>query len=160
MSWKTKLENELTKIAQSGISADGQRLVVDVPPGRLVCELLSVDTVGCSTQEVALATDLLAGNTMGELKALSEKLSQQINYLLEPISPIEIDHEGASVQMRSNPPQKDDDGTKYYELLVRRDGLSLQRYSRPKGGQRQVVPANLTREVLLRLAGDFVDAVE
>lgn len=159
MSWKDNLEAELNALAAAGGPGSGQTINVDVPPGRIECDVLSVDAIGCSIHQLALATDKLAGHSVDELKKLSEKLSQQINYLLEPISPIEIDKEGATVQMRSNPPQKDDDGTKYYELLVRRDGLKLRRYSRPKGGQRQAVPANLTREVLLRLSGDFVDAV-
>jgi hypothetical protein len=76
--------------------------------------------------------------------------------LLEPISPIETDAHGCVVQLRSNPPQKEADRTSYYELLVSRDGwLSLARYSRASGQKREVIPAQVTREVLLRLVGDF-----
>ena len=134
-------------------------LTCDTPAGRLECELASVDAIGCAFTELAMRASKLSGADVDELKQISEELSQKINYLLEPISPIEIDSEGATVQMRSNPPQKDDDGTKYYELLVRRDGLTLCRYSRAPGQSRQPVPANVTREVLTRLAGDFQDAV-
>lgn len=159
MSWKKDLDQQLNALAAGGPTGAGGQVAVDTPQGRLECDVASVDAIGCAFVELALRADKLASASIDELKQLSEKLSQKINYLLEPISPIEIDPDGATVQMRSNPPQKDDDGTKYYELLVRRTGLSLRRYSRPAGQARQAVPANVTREVLLRLAGDFVSAL-
>ncbi len=159
MTWKKQLEDELNALAARGVSGDSEQVSVLTPAGPLGADIAGVDAIGCALRELALHADALATASIDELKTLSEKLSQQINYLMEPISPIEIDSEGATVQMRSNPPQKDDDGTKYYELLVRRDGLTLCRYRRAAGQTRQVVPANLTREVLARLAGDFVDAV-
>jgi hypothetical protein len=159
MNWKNRLQTELTNLAQLGVGAGGDTLRVDVLVGHIECALVSVDAIGCSFVEVSLATTRLASHTTEQLKAVSEKLSQQIRYLLEPIAPIEIDPEGATVQLRSNPPQQDDDGTKYYELLVHRDGLHLRRYARAKGQPRQSVPANVTREVLVRLASDFVAAV-
>ena len=156
MSWKQNLNQQLDASLTAAMPAS---LVCDTPPGRLECDLASVDGIGCAFTQLALRADKLAGASVDELKQISEKLSQQINYLLEPISPIEIDSEGATVQMRSNPPQKDDDATTYYELLVRRDGLTLCRYRRAVGQDREAVPANVTREVLTRLTGDFVAAV-
>jgi hypothetical protein len=86
-------------------------------------------------------------------------LASKLTYLLEPISPIETDAHGCVVQLRSNPPQKEDDRTSYYELLVSRSGeLSLSRYSRAVGQKRDVVPAHVTREVLVRMAADFAGA--
>jgi hypothetical protein len=61
--------------------------------------------------------------------------------------------------LRSNPPQKEADRTSYYELLVRDSGeLSLCRFVRPAGQNRARIPAEVTREVLLRLVGDFAAA--
>jgi hypothetical protein len=58
--------------------------------------------------------------------------------------------------MRSSPPQRDDNGTRYYELLVRRGGeLSLRRFEKQPGTVRQLVAAHVTREVFLRLVDDF-----
>jgi hypothetical protein len=95
-----------------------------------------------------------------QLKQVAENLSQRLTYLLEPISPIETDAQGCTVQMRSNPPQKDADRTSYYELLVSRSGtLSLCRWTREAKSVRQPVPAQVTREVLLRLADDFAAVV-
>ena len=61
------------------------------------------------------------------------------------------------VQLRSNPPQHDDDGRSYYELLVRRGGeIALTRYRKENGNARQQITATVTREVLLRLGGRFL----
>jgi hypothetical protein len=105
---------------------------------------------------LSLRCDKLAAMSTDGLKQVAANLSKRLTYLLEPISPIETDAEGCTVQMRSNPPHKDTDRTSYYELLVSRAGeLSLCRYTRVAKGQRQAIPAQLTREVLVRLAGDF-----
>jgi hypothetical protein len=63
------------------------------------------------------------------------------------------------VQMRSSPPNQGDQGTFYYELVVRRGAIDLCRYQKTPGDVRQTVPATVTREVLQRLAEDFVAAV-
>ena len=60
------------------------------------------------------------------------------------------------MQLRSSPPQRDDDGRSYYELIVRRGGeITLARFRKENGSPRQSVVTTLTREVLLRLVGDF-----
>jgi hypothetical protein len=97
---------------------------------------------------------------MDRLKEISDDVSARLTYLLEPVGVVELDHAKCVVQMRSNPPQKDDDGTHYYELFVRKGGsISLCRYQAQTGAPRQLVPAILTQEVLVRLAGDFDAAV-
>jgi hypothetical protein len=101
----------------------------------------------------------LASATVDQLKDIAKTLSKRLSYLLESISPMEIDDEACIVQMRSNPPQKDDDGTRYYELVVARGELTLCRYSRVSSQPRFIVAANVTREVFERLAEDFVAAV-
>lgn len=150
---------EQLKQALDAMSAFGTgRQPVDVDAGgqRLSCELTALDSLACAFERLTLTADTLAGRSSADLKKAAEQLSARLTYLLEPISPIETDAEGCVVQMRSNPPQRDSDRTSYYELLVARSGeLSLTRYSRPTGQSRQVIPAHVTREVLLRLATDF-----
>ena len=86
----------------------------------------------------------------------ARELAKRVNYLLEPIAPIELDAQGCTVQMRSNPPQKDDNGWRYYELLIRRGGsIALCRYEKQPGQPRVRVPAVLTHEVVGRLVDDF-----
>lgn len=123
---------------------------------RLHCRLVALDSMACAFGELTLHADRLAGMKSDHLKQVAEHLSAKLTYLLEPISPIETDATGCVVQMRSNPPQKDADRTSYYELLVAHTGtLSLTRYTRPTGQSRQIIPAQVTREVFARLVGDL-----
>ena len=141
-------------------SSGDQTLRVDEGSRRLECHLTALEPLACAVLRLTLAADKLASMNSTELEQVAQNLSGRLTYLLEPISPIETDAEGCVVQMRSNPPQKNEDRTSYYELLVARAGqLTLCRYTRTPGQPRQVVPAELTREVLVRLAGDFVAAV-
>ena len=157
MALQQQINAELQRIAALG---GGDRLQVHLPSGLLSAEVVACDAIGCAALEVTYSTPQLANSTLQQLKKLSDELSRRLSYLLEPISLIEADDEAATVQMRSNPPQKDDDGTRYYELLVRRGGdLSLVRYQKLPGQPRQPTPAHLTREVFVRLAGDLVGTV-
>ena len=122
----------------------------------LSCELVGLDTLACAFDSFVLGTPALANATIESLQALSDQLSRRLGYLLETIGAVETDAEQCVVQMRSTPPQQDDDGTSYYELLVRRGGeLRLNRYRKSPGNQRQIIAAHVTREVFLRLVADF-----
>lgn len=133
------------------------RLLAEADDGcRLEAELTALDTLACEFSRLAVVHGRLANADMRELTRVSEALSQRLNYLLEPIRPIEIDRDRCVVQMRSHPPQKTDDASHYYELLVRQGGeLSLRRYVKEAGQPRRESPAQVTREVFLRLAADF-----
>jgi hypothetical protein len=135
-------------------------LEVRTSTGRIIGQLEAVDNVGVSFTRFDYQSSNLAAATVDSLKALSGKIQQRLTYLLEPISLLETDTESVSIQMRSSPPQVGDDGRSYYELLVRRGGeVTLRRYHKAPGQPRQVVPANVTREVLARLADDFVAVI-
>jgi len=106
-----------------------------------------------------LRSDALASAGIERLRDVSQKLAARLTYLLEPIAPVEVDAQQCVVQLRSNPPQRDEQGTSYYELLVRQGGeLSLRRWTKEPGDVRRPLAAHVTREVLLRLAGDFAAA--
>jgi hypothetical protein len=110
---------------------------------------------------LALTTSELSSAGAAELERLGKALSERLTYLMEPIAPIEIDAASCVVQLRSNPPQTDDDGRTYYELIVRRGGeIALARFRKLLGNARRQVPATVTREVLLRLVGDFCGALD
>jgi hypothetical protein len=114
------------------------------------------NALAISFDRLRLETPELAGAMVADLQRISTSLSGRLTYLMEPISPIEIDAAACVVQLRSNPPQKDDDGRSYYELLVRRGGeIALSRYRKENGNARRPIPATVTREVLLRLVDDF-----
>ena len=152
------IERELARIQ----AVRGRGLLqIDSDVGRVEADLIAVDAIGCSFQTLGLSTSKLAGASLDELKAISAALTQKLTYLLEPIGLVEADADRCSIQLRSSPPQKGEDGTSYYELLVRRGGdITLSRYSKKSGQLRQIVPAHVTREVLARLTADFIAAVE
>jgi hypothetical protein len=158
MSIRQDIERELKRI--QAVSGRGL-LQVDCDVGRVEADLLAVDAIGCSFQTLGLSTSKLDGASLDALKAISETLTGKLTYLLEPIGLVEADADRCSIQLRSNPPQKGEDETSYYELMVRRGGdITLSRYSKKAGQLRQIVPAHVTREVLGRLADDFIAAVE
>jgi hypothetical protein len=126
---------------------------------RLACEMVALDTLACAFDHFNVESAALAAAPLSKLKLVAEDLSRRLTYLLEPITPVELDADQCVVQLRSNPPQKDDNSTTYYELLVKQGGrLSLDRYTKERTGDRQRVPTHVTREVFLRLADDFSKA--
>jgi len=128
---------------------------------RLDCDFAAFDTLACSLTRFTLAADALRTKTPEQLKRLGESLASRLTYLLEPISPIEFDREQCVVQLRSNPPERDEDRTSYYELVAQRTGtLSLYRYAKTPGSVRESIPMNFTREVFFRLVTDFSAAAE
>ncbi len=154
MNLKEQLQLALANAAPFSLG----ELTIEVSDGaqQFHCELTALDSLACAFQRLTLASDGLRRLTSEQLRGVAEQLSRRLTYLLEPISPIETDAQGCVVQMRSNPPHRDTDSTSYYELLVARAGqLTLVRYARAVGQSRQAVPAHVTREVLLRLAGDL-----
>ena len=157
MSIRLEIERELKRI--QAVTGRGL-LQVQTVEGRVEADLVAVDAIGCSFQTLAYSTDKLAGATLDQLRTISQLLTEKLTYLLEPIGVVEADSDRCSVQLRSNPPQKNDDGTTYYELMVRKGGdITLSRYSKKPGQLRQIVPAQVTREVLGRLADDFLAAI-
>lgn len=159
MTLKDQLQAQLAAAA----AFSGPLQTVEAVDGDLTlrCELEALDRTGCEFTRLSVGTPRLAGAATDRLQKIAAELAARLTYLLEPISPVEVDHEQCVVQMRSSPPQKNDDATTYYELLVRAGGeLSLCRFSKQVGNVRQVVPAQVTREVLLRLAGDFETAAK
>jgi hypothetical protein len=152
MTLQKKFAQELSNLG-SGPSA---AVAVEDAPRHLTCEIVERDALAVSFDRLRLATNELASAVPADLERIGKALAERLTYLMEPIAPIEFDAEGCVVQLRSNPPQRDDDGRSYYELLVRRGGeIALARYRKENGGARRQIPATVTREVLLRLAGDF-----
>ncbi len=125
------------------------------------CEVVQCDALAVAVMGLTLETTELAAVDVAKLQSASQSLCNRVTYLLEPISPIEIDADRCTVQMRSSPPQKDDNARRYYELLLRRGGaVSLHRYEKQPAATRTNVPATLTHEVLGRLVEDFSATVD
>ena len=154
---KTQTQNELEQIASDHTYP--HRLQCEVTGQRLQAEIVALDTLACAFNYLAVEVDALGAAPVETLKEVADRLSHQLTYLLEPITAVEVDADQCAVQLRSNPPQKDDNGTSYYELLVKKGGLlSLSRFKKEPREVRQLVPAHVTREVFLRLVDDFAKA--
>ena len=155
-----QLQEQLAKLDHVGLSED-RTSTINAASGteRFVVELVALDSMSCGATSISLQTTTLKSASLDQLRALSQRLAAELIYLLEPIVPIEVDEDQAAVQLRSDPPHREENKTRYYELLVNRQGLRLCRFEKMPGNVRQTVPAQLTREVLMRLCCDFVAAV-
>jgi hypothetical protein len=143
-------------VGLGNFAGTAHRLVAADAGERFECELMTLDRVGCEFTRFAVFADRLSSATIDQLKQVSEALAARLTYLLEPIKPIEQDADQCVIQLRSVPPQREANVTSYYEVLVRRGGeLSLCRWMKSPGDVRQQLPAQVTREVFLRLVGDF-----
>ena len=157
MNLHKRFEEELTSIGAGG----SHTIAVEDLPRKLRCDIAERNSLAVSFNMLRLSTAELASAETAKLERIGKALGERLTYLMEPISPIEIDAEGCVVQLRSTPPQRDDDGRSYYELLVRRGGeIALARYRKENGDARHPIAANVTREVLLRLVSDFCTVLE
>ena len=167
------LDQALTK-ALDQIPAAGGTLDVPVPSGhaaasgghaaasggRLRAVLDAVDAIGCAFEELALETPALRGADTDRLAQTAQHLARRITYLLEPLRILEVDDRARIVQMRSVPPSTKGTARAYYEVLVREGGaVSVRRFEAHPGKPRRQVPAQVTREVFIRLAHDLVDSL-
>jgi hypothetical protein len=152
MKLQHQFEQELSKLGSGGTT----NVMVDADPRHLTCDIVERNSLAVSFNRLRLETTELAAADAATLERIGKALAAQLTYLMEPIAPIEIDQAACVVQLRSNPPQRDDDGRSYYELLVRRGGeIALVRYRKENGDARRQIPATLTREILTRLVADF-----
>ena len=157
MNLKTQLEQSFSNNTTSG----EEIVALTADPRSLHCHVAERNALAVGFYELRIATPELADVSVPRLQQLSEAISARLTYLLEPIAPIEADADRCTVQMRSNPPLKDDDGRSYYELMARRGGeLHLVRYRKEPGGPRERTIATVTTEVLTRLVGDLEAALD
>jgi hypothetical protein len=157
MKIQNQFKDELSKLTAPGPAT----VTVVSPPRKLSCSTVARDSLAVSFNDLRLSTPELANTKPADLERIGSELAGRLTYLMEPIAPIELDEAACIVQLRSNPPQRDDDGRSYYELLVRRGGeITLARYRKETGASRQQVAATVTREVLLRLVSDFCAVLE
>src|SRR4051794_27645856 len=151
-----KLQNQFEQELLTSGSGSPATVAVHESPRQLSCDVVERNSLAVSFNQLCLATDELATADAAKLERIGKALAGRLTYLMEPIAPIEIDAAACVMQLRSSPPQRDDDGRSYYELTVRRGGeISLARFRKENGGARHQIAATVTREVLLRLVGDF-----
>jgi hypothetical protein len=158
MTLKDKLTQHLTQLDASGPIAHPQHVTLEHEGRQLDCEIEALDRLGCAVTMLSVSSPALAAASLDRLESIGQALAARLTYLLEPIAVIESDADEQTVQMRSYPPQRQDRQSHYYELLAGRGRLELRRYVKDPNHPRHRVSAHLTREVLLRLAGDLAHA--
>jgi hypothetical protein len=152
MTIQSQFQQQLTKLGTGGAAT----LAAEAQPRKLSCDFVERNSLAVSFNVLRLTTTELSSSNPVDLERIGKALSDRLTYLMEPIAPIEIDAQACVMQLRSNPPQRDDDGRSYYELTVRRGGeIALTRFRKETGATRRQIPATVTREVLVRLVGDF-----
>ncbi len=157
MTLKKRIAEQIRRI--STLTPPRGEFSLDTEQGRLTCDLQTVEALACSFTHLELESGVLAGANSEQLKAVSDGLSSRLTYLLEPVRVIEFDQDANLLQMRSDPPSQEESGTSYYELNVSHHGIAIRRYQKVPGQPRAQVAANVTHEVLVRLASDFIAAL-
>jgi hypothetical protein len=157
MTLQHQLEQQLSNLGSGGSAM----VAANDGPRQLSCDVIERNSLALSFNSLRLETAELASADAPRLERIGKALADRLTYLMEPIAPIEVDAGACTVQLRSSPPQRDDDGRSYYELMVRRGGeVTLARYRKENGDARRQIVATVTREVLLRLVGDFCAVLE
>ena len=130
----------------------------------LSVDLLSVESLGVSCEELRLDVPSLGASTLDVLKKWGDGLCKRITYLLENLGPLEYDAQGNRVLIRSTPPDKAAPGTtKYYEIQLSSHGagrFSLRRFRNDASHPGRVpVPIQVTHEQLAKLVNDLTATV-
>jgi hypothetical protein len=150
-----------TQSIQSQVEAAGgqqapQPLTVKTPRGKLVVDVAAQGTIGLSFRRLTYSSPSLQSLSMSDLQEACCQLAERLTYLLEPIRVIESDAGLQAVQMRSDPPGKEEDSVSYFELLAQRCGqFQLIRYRKTSRQPRENIASDVTFQVLERLAHDF-----
>jgi hypothetical protein len=153
---RQQIQSEIELALQNGC-VDNQTVTLPIGSGAATLDVQQADAIAGSLTRIqyhSASLEKLAGD---ELTRLAAALAARLTYLLEPISTIEADPD--VVQLRSNPPSQESESTRcYFELLARTGSLNLVRYRKAAGQPRELVPMQLTHEVLSRLLIDFDSA--
>jgi len=119
--------------------------------------------MSCSCREVRMRVPALAGAGSDVLKKWADALCGRVTYLLEHLGPLEIDTDGKQVLIRSKSPDKRDNATTFYEVLLQSQGagiFTLRRYRRENAGApREHVDLRTTHELLEKLADDLIATI-
>ena len=102
MTLKAQAETALSNL--SSFSQAAQTIAVTDGGQELTAKLTGLDALALAFEHITLTSSALADAPIEQLKKVADTLAKRLTYLLEPISPIEVDADQCIVQMRSNPP--------------------------------------------------------
>jgi len=128
---------------------------------QVMIHLTACDSMSCSFGELRLTVPSLLDCGIELLKTWAEDLSERVTYLLENLGPLELSAEDGAVLMRSLSPQQDEDGRRYYEILLQSQShgnFTLRRYCAKTGDpDREPVDIHVTHELLIKLVNDVIE---
>ncbi len=130
----------------------------------LAVDLLGVESLGVSCEELRLEIPSLGAATLDVLKKWGDGLCKRITYLLENLGPLEYDAQGNQVLIRSTPPDKSATGTtKYYEVVLSSQGagrFTLRRFRNDASNPGRIPAAiQVTHEQLAKLVNDLTATI-
>ncbi len=127
-------------------------------PHRLGLHLTALGPVGLAFEGLDFANTDRADLSTDALRAWGDRLAARVTYLMEPLIVLEVDAEAGEAELRSQSPTPRADRRSFSEVRLRREGtLHLRRLAFDDATRRRgVVPCQMTREVLERLADDLV----
>jgi len=163
MTCGRQLTNEVRKLA-GHVGPVPKTIAVSGPGGvDLAVDITAADSMSCSCREVRMRVPNLSGAGSDVLKKWAQDLCARVTYLLEQLGPLEIDVEGKQVLIRSKSPDKRDDATAFYEILLQSQDagvFTLRRYRRDgHGAAREHVDLRTTHELLEKLADDLIATI-
>lgn len=138
-------------------SDQARTLTVQSDTVAIEASVSKADALGCSLGHLRLRLLEPAELSVEQLTAWGQRLSERLRYLLESIETVEVDQPQGRLLLRSSPPDRKDQDTLYYELLVESGGrlqMTRHRY-RAATGQRTAEPMVLTHEALEKLIDDL-----
>lgn len=142
-------EQHPSRPAEVASEAGGVRVhatVLDRDRLAAVCETLTI------TRSARADTDALARR--------ARALAGRVSYLEEPLAVVEIDDPARTALLRSAPPLAEGDQRVFYEVTLREDRATLQRFrTGGRSSRRRAVPFTLTRGLLTRLINDVADCL-
>jgi hypothetical protein len=124
---------------------------------RLALNLTARGPVGIAFDGLDYAMTDRLDLSSNALRSWGDRLAARLTYLMEPLVVLEVDAQAGEAELRSQTPTPRGDRRSFYEVRLRREGsLHLRRIGFDDATRsRQVVPCQMTVEVLERLADDL-----
>jgi hypothetical protein len=135
-----------------------QRLEAAEPGvGAVRCDVIAADRCGCALVELECRSPVqrVAAN---DLASFADRLSQRVNYLMEPLRFVEFDPKAGALVMSATPRRKGD-SVGYYQFHSTPNGVTtLHRVEfQPGSSKRTNASFALTHDQLEQLVEDLVD---
>ncbi len=159
MSLRDNVEQQLASLQGSHLPTSLR--TSDIVGNQIRIDLTSIDSMSVEFMELELFLPKLRSVEFDVVKKWATNLSKRITYLLEGIGPLEYDESNAQVLMRSTPPQSDNSGKEFYEIILSSIGngtFLLKRYETRQGvAGKSIVSIQITIQVLLKLIDDLLN---